>query len=64
MLVKSKCVVDLIHCTDCRSPDTQWVKRWPADLAVPSSSPARGEIITTIYKVQLTQPFIINFSSS
>ena len=22
----------------------QWVKRWPADLAMPSFSPARGEI--------------------
>ena len=26
----------------------QWVKRWPFDLAVPSSSPARGEIFLTV----------------
>ena len=26
-----------------RAPAAQWVKRWPTDLAVPSSSPARGE---------------------
>ena len=25
------------------APVAQWVKRWPADLAVPSSSPACGE---------------------
>ena len=31
----------------------QWVKRWPADLAVPSSSPARGEIFSTVNGVPL-----------
>ena len=25
------------------APVAQWVKRWPTDLAVVSSSPARGE---------------------
>ena len=30
------------------APVAQWVKRWPPDLAVPSSSPARGEIFSTI----------------
>ena len=31
-----------------RSPGTQWVKRLPTDLAFPSSSPARGEIFSTV----------------
>ena len=26
----------------------QWVKRWPTDLAVPSSIPTRGEISSTV----------------
>ena len=30
------------------SPVAQWVKCWPTDLAVPSSSPARGEIFSTL----------------
>ena len=25
------------------APVAQWVKRWPTDLAVPSSIPTRGE---------------------
>ena len=26
----------------------QWVKCWPTDLAVPSSSPSQGEIFSTV----------------
>ena len=26
----------------------QWIKRWPADLAVPSSNPARDEISSAV----------------
>ena len=33
------------------------VKRWPADLAVPSSSPARGETISTANGVPLHTAF-------
>ena len=29
-------------------PVAQWVKRWPTDLAVPGSSPARDEIFSTV----------------
>ena len=43
-------------------PAARWVKRWPADLAVPSSIPTRGEIFSTGF--HCTQPFIINLSSS
>ena len=39
----------------------QWVKRWPTDLAVTSSSPAGGEIVSlqtgfhcTLYFLQIT----------
>ena len=35
------------------APVAQWVKRWPTDLAVPSSSPARGEIFSTVKWVPL-----------
>ena len=30
------------------APVTQWVKRWPTDLAVPSSIPTRGEIFSAV----------------
>ena len=30
------------------SPVAQWVKRWPTDPSVPRSSPARGEIFSTV----------------
>ena len=30
------------------APVAQWVKRWSTDLAVPSLSPARGEIFSTV----------------
>ena len=42
------------------APVTQYMKRWPADLAVPGSSSARGEIIW----FYCTQPFIITLPSS
>ena len=32
----------------CGAPVAQWVKRWATDLAVPGSSPAWGEIFSTI----------------
>ena len=35
----------------------QWVKRWPTDLAVPSSIPARGEIFSTLNGVPLHTAF-------
>ena len=40
------------------------VKRWPTDLAVPGSSPARGKIFSIVNGVHCTLPFIINHSSS
>ena len=46
------------------APLAQCVKRWPTDLAVPSSRPARGEIYSTIMGFRRTQPFIIIHSSS
>ena len=45
------------------APVAQWVKRWPTDLAVPSSIPTRGKISSTV-KGGCKQPFIINLSSS
>ena len=35
----------------------QWVKRWPADLAVPSSSLAQGEIYSNVNRVPLHTTF-------
>ena len=35
----------------------QWVKRWPTDLAVPSSIPTRGEIFSTVNRVPLHTAF-------
>ena len=35
----------------------QWVKHWPSDLAVPSASPTRGEIFSTIKVVPLHTTF-------
>ena len=35
------------------SPVAQWVKYWPTDLAVRSSSPARGELFSTINRILL-----------
>ena len=42
----------------------QWVKRWPSDIAVPSSIPTRGEIFSTVNRVPLKtalhyQPLIV-----
>ena len=39
------------------TPVAQWVKRWPTDLVVPSSSPARGEIFPTVNGVPLHTAF-------
>ena len=35
----------------------QWVKGWPTDLAVPSSIPARGGIISNVNGVPLLTAF-------
>ena len=45
-------------------PVAKWVKRWPTDLAVPSSIPALGRIFSTVNRFHCTQPFISNLSSS
>ena len=37
-------------------PVAQWVKRWPTDPAVMSSSPARGEIFLTVNGVAHSLP--------
>ena len=37
------------------APVAQWVKRWPADLAVPSSRPALGEIFSSVNVFHCTQ---------
>ena len=39
------------------APVAEWVKRWPTDLAVPSSSPARGEIFSTVNGIPLHTAF-------
>ena len=39
------------------APVAQWIKRWLTDLAVPSSSPARGEIFSTINRIPLHTAF-------
>ena len=39
------------------APVAQWVKRWPTDLAVPSSMPARGRIFSTVNGVPLHTAF-------
>ena len=45
------------HTTFPGAPVAQWVKRWPTDLAVPSSIPARGEIFSTVNGVPLHTAF-------
>ena len=35
------------------APVAQWVMCWPTDLAIPSSSPARGEIFSTVNEVSV-----------
>ena len=39
------------------APVAQWVKRWPTDLAVPSSIPTGGEIFSTANRVPLHTAF-------
>ena len=39
------------------APVAKWVKRWPTDLAVPSSIPTRGEIFSTVNRVPLHRAF-------
>ena len=40
-----------------RAPVAQWVKRWPTDLAVPSSSPAQDEMFSSVNGVPLHKAF-------
>ena len=42
------------------APVAQWVKLWPADLAVPGLSPARGENFSTINGVPLHTAFLFD----
>ena len=44
-------------CLPLGAPVVQWVKRWPANLAVPRSSPAWGRIFSTINRVPLHTAF-------
>ena len=46
------------------APVAQWVKRWPTDLAVTSSIPARDRIFSSLNGVPLHTAFIINLLSS
>ena len=39
-----------------------WVKPWPTDLGVPSLSPARGEIFSTVNEVSLHTAFHYHLS--
>ena len=42
----------------CWGPlEAQWAKRWPTDLAVPGSSPVRGEIFSAVNGVPLHTAF-------
>ena len=44
-----------------KCPVAQWAKRWPTDLAVPSSIPARGEFFLIVNRVPLHS---LSFSSA
>ena len=44
------------------APVAQWVKHWHTDLAVPSSSPAVGEICSTLNRVPLNTAFHYHLS--
>ena len=46
------------------APVGQCIQCGPIDLAVPSSSPAQGEIFSTVTTVHCTQLFISNLTSS
>ena len=39
------------------APVAEWVKRWPTDLAVARSSPARGDMFSTVNGVPLHTDF-------
>ena len=54
----------IISFQSCGAPLAQWVKHWPVDLAVSSSSPARGGIFTTVNGVLLHTVFHYQFPSS
>ena len=44
------------------SPVAQWVKRWPADPSVPRSSPARGEIFSTVKRGSIAHSLSLSTS--
>ena len=50
-------LLDLIMLTLNRSPVAQWAKRWPTDLAIPSSMPARVEIFSVVNGIPLHMVF-------
>ena len=55
-----RCMSDInlyIYSKSLGASIAQWVKRWPTDLAVPSSSPASGEIFSTINEFSLHTAF-------
>ena len=51
-------IIELFPLAVYNSPSVvQWVKRWPTDLAVLSSSPTRHEIFSTIDGVPIYTAF-------
>ena len=46
-----------MHIQKVRALVAQWVKRWPTDPVVPDSSPARGQIFSTVNGVPLHTAF-------
>ena len=54
----------IISFQSCGARLAQWVKHWPVGLAVPSSSPARGGIFTTVNGDLLHTAFRYQFFSS
>ena len=73
----SKCMLDLLVFTNVPifirkleygpvrlgAPVAQWAKRWPIDLVVPSSSPARGEFFNR-KRGSIAQSLLRVFSSA
>ena len=64
MRIKNERLHALEHRLRLGAPVAQWVKRWPTDLAVPSSIPTQCEILSTVNGVPLHtalhyQPLIV-----
>ena len=53
---------DLFTICALRAPVAQWVKRWPTNLAVPSSIPARGRLFSTANGVYIAHSFSLSTS--